>query len=297
MTKVEKIILLLGCALLITSCSQAGNKRSASAEMIVSVSVLPQKYFVESIGGDHVQVNVMVGPGDSPHSYEPKASQMTALSNSRVYFKIGVEFEEAWMPRIKAANSDMQIVDVSQNISRLEMASHEHTDSDDHEEEAHAIDPHIWTSPQNGIQIANTITDSLISLDAEHADEYRSNRDALIANILSLQDDIKEEFSGLENRSILVFHPAWGYFAHEFELQQIPIEVEGSEPSPRELTEVIEKAKDLNIHVIFAQPEFSTRTAENIATEINGKVLLISPLAENWLENLRQVATIFSEEL
>ena len=225
---------------------------------------------------------------------------MTALSRSDAYFMIGVEFEDAWMARISAANPDMQIVDVSANITRIEMAADAHADEEDHSdgsENGHEIDPHVWTSPQNGILIAGKIADTFISLDPNHADEYRANLDALTTDIHTLQQDIEEALSGLENRSFLVFHPSWGYFADEFSLIQIPIEIGGSEPSPRELTYLMDLATAQDIHVIFAQPEFSTRTAENIAAEINGKVILIDPLAEDWLDNLRQVAVTISEAL
>jgi len=305
---------------IIVSCAPAAPAGQDPEKLTVSVSILPQKYFVERIGGEWVDVNVMVGPGDSPHSYEPRASQMTALSASDVYFTIGVEFEDAWMDRIASANPDMPIVDLTQEIDLIKDTDHHHANEDtdyeehdedeldheDHEgEESHhdetdhaeEMDPHIWTSPANGAMIADRIAATLIDLDPQHAANYQENLDTFQSDIEQLQSDIRAALDDLDTREFMVFHPAWGYFAQEFNLQQIPIEIAGSEPSAAELAGLIESALAENITVIFAQPEFSTRSADYIASEIGGQVILISPLAENWLENLRLVAQTFAEEL
>ncbi len=303
------IITLVVVAILLSACAQPAAPASQNADrIIVSVSVLPQKYFVERIGAEFVDVNVMVGPGDSPHSYEPKPSQMTALSDSVLYFSVGVEFEDAWMDRITSANPEMKVIDLTQGMTRIpSMDEHDHQeDADQQETDDHSadeanhdeeVDPHIWTSPANGAVIAETITEALITADPDHADTYQANLQRLLADISTLQEDIHTALEDLDTRKFMVFHPAWGYFAREFNLEQIPIEVDGSEPSARELADLITEAKAEGIQVVFAQPEFSTRSAEYIAQEIDGKVILISPLAENWLENLRHVAETISEAL
>ena len=283
-------------------CSpQAAPTAQEENGLTVSVSILPQKYFVERIGGERVSVNVMVGPGDSPHSYEPKASQMTALSDSDVYFSIGVEFEDAWMDRIRSANPQMQVVDLAQGISQIplqEQHSHEVEESaEENGNHSEEMDPHIWTSPANGTLIAEKIAETLIALDPAYATTYQENLDALLVDISKLQADINTALADVDARNFMVFHPAWGYFAREFNLQQIPVEVAGSEPSASELAQLIKEAEEENISVIFAQPEFSTRSAEYIASEIDGKVILVSPLAVDWLDNMRSVAQTFAEAL
>lgn len=237
----------------------------------------------------------MVGPGESPHSYEPKARQMTALSKSVVYFKIGMEFEDAWMERITSANPDMLIVDLSDNITRIPANDGSHDGEEHHDIEE--MDPHIWTSPAISSDIAKEIYSTLLEIDPQHMDDYRANLDELLGDVDQLQEEISTSLSGIETDKFIVFHPGWGYFAREFGLEQIPIEIGGSEPSASELARLIDTAKKENIRVIFAQPEFSTQSADYIASEIGGRVILISPLAENWLENLRQVAATFSEVL
>ena len=210
---------------------------------------------------------------------------MTALTQSSAYFAIGVEFEDAWMDRIISANPDMPIVDLSEGISKIESAGHSEQDDESidvdgdisHEE----MDPHIWTSPANAAIISQKVYETLANLDPDNADKYEANLNQLLADIATLQADINEALAARSGDQFMVFHPTWGYFAEEFGLVQIPIEAEGSEPSAGELAEIITEAKELKIRVIFAQPEFSTRSAEFIADEIGGSVILISPLEED----------------
>jgi zinc transport system substrate-binding protein len=262
----------------------------------VTVSILPQQYFVERIGGDRVAVNVMVQPGESPGTYEPTAQQLIALSESAAYFSIGVPFERAWLDRIADVNPNMLMVDTTHGIQRVGMQDHGADLPDDYVT-PEKPDPHVWLSPELVAVQANNIFQFLAALDPANRDFYRENLDAFLADIADLQTDIHETLDGVENRSFIVFHPAWGYFADEFGLTMIPVEVGGQEPSARELADLINQAQGLNVSVIFAQPEFSTTAAQTIADEIGGEVMLISPLNPNWLENMQNVATIFADVL
>jgi len=265
-------------------------------EMTVMVSIVPQKYFVERVGGDLVEVMVMVEPGSSPATYEPKPEQLQALSGAAAYFSIGVPFEGAWLGKIAEANPDMLMVDTIADIERRPInAPHDHDeDEDDHEHNEGAPDPHVWVSPELVKLQSQVIHDALVELDPAHKDDYKANLDAFIADIDQLEADIKATLSGLESNKFMVFHPAWGYFAHDFGLVQIPVEAGGLEPSAQEMAHLIEEAQEEGIKIVFAQPEFSTSSAETIASEIGGEVLLISPLAPDWLANLQQVAQTFA---
>lgn len=285
----------------LVACSPS-SRLPSDGKINVTVSILPEKFFAERIGGDMVIVNVMVGPGDSPHTYEPKPEQMAALSRSAIYFTIGVEFEGAWMDKISSANPKMKIVDLSEGIDRIPMIGHGHQedghesdDTEDHESEE--LDPHIWTSPQIAKTLAQKIAVELTAVDPQNADTYQANLESLLLDIEQLQNNIQMALESAENRRFLVFHPAWGYFASEFDLEEIAIEIGGTEPSASELAAIINTAKKENIRVVFAQPEFSTQIASYIAKEINGKVILVSPLAETWLENLRSMAQSLEENL
>lgn len=277
------LLTLVIAAIVLSAALLAGCGRSATPEstgtLNVTVSILPQRYFVERVGGEHVSVNVMVEPGASPATYEPKPEQLAALSEAGVYFSIGVPFESAWLDKIASANSDMLMVDTAQGIEKV------------------GTDPHIWLSPTLVKTQAQTIYEALAALDPGHEVEYKANLDSFIADIDALGGDIRETLEGVESRKFIVFHPAWGYFARDYGLEMVPIEIGGQEPSAAELAGLVREAQEEGIRVIFAQPEFSARDAETIADEIGGEVLLISPLAEDWLDNLRLVAETFVEVL
>jgi len=278
------VALLLSAALL-TGCGRNGTPASTDA-LRVTVSILPQKYFVERIGGERVIVNVMVEPGASPATYEPKPGQLAALSEADAYVSIGVPFENAWLARISAANPEMFIVDSVAGIERMPMG-----------ESKENPDPHVWLSPKLVKAQAQNICDALAQLDPAREDAYLANLDSFIADIDALDADIRETLAGVENRKFMVFHPSWGYFARDYGLEMLPIEVGGQEPSAAELAEIVAEAQEENIKVIFAQPEFSARAAETIAGEIGGEVLLISPLAPDWLDNMRRVSETFAQVL
>jgi zinc transport system substrate-binding protein len=291
--------MLILATLMLGGCGQ-GTTPEPVDRLNVTVSILPQKYFVERIGGNHVNVNVMAGPGDEPHTYEPKPEQLKAVSKAAAYFSIGVDFENAWLDRIASANSEMLMVDTTQGIERMPMATHYHEEEGAeyaHDEELENPDPHIWTSPELVKIQAQTIFEALVQIDPEHRQTYEANRQGFLQDIDVLDADIRETLNGIENRKFMVFHPAWGYFARDYGLEMVPVEIGGQEPSAAELVALITAAKKEGIQVVFAQPEFSTKAAETIAKEISGEVLLISPLAPGWLDNLRRVAETFAKVL
>ena len=272
----------------------------------VFVSIQPQQYFVQQIGGAFVDVQVMVAPGASPATYEPKPRQMAALSKARIYFAVGVPFETAWLDKIAAANPAMQVVHTEHGIRKRPMAEHHHEgghdeDVDQHPEDndhGHGIlDPHIWLSPPLVKVQANTIMEALMAADPSHAADYERNGKRFIAVIDALDRDLKKTFAGQEGRRFMVFHPSWGYFAAAYGLVQVPIELEGKDPKPARLQELIQYARQHHINVIFVQPQFSRRSAALVAAEIGGRVVPSDPLALNWMENLRQVAGEFAAAL
>ena len=294
--------LLLGAALLV-GCGRSATPGEVTAPestgpLNVTVSIVPQKYFVERVGGERVNVNVMVKPGANPATYEPKPEQLQALSQADAYVSIGVPFEKAWRDRIASANSEMLIVDTTEGIDRVPIDAHYKVELEGRpESDAEGRDPHIWLSPELVKIQSQTIYEALVELDPANEAEYKANLDSFIADIDELVVEIEDTLEGTTSRKFMVFHPAWGYFGDDFELEMIPIEAGGQEPSAAELAALIIEAKEEDIKVIFAQPEFSTKDAETIAKEIGGEVLLISPLNPDWLSNLRQVAETFAEVL
>ncbi len=312
MNQLRKTLLtILLSVSVLTGCSSSSNNSTTQSEttppeltrerLDITVSILPQAYFVKKIGGDRFSVNVMVQPGAEPATYEPKPQQLKALSEAEAYISIGVPFEKAWMDKIKAANPNMMIIDSAKGIQKMEMVAHHHHEGEEHEEEheedQETLDPHIWLSPQLVKVLSENIYQGLVQLDPTQKEEYKQNLDQFKAEIEQLDQTIKQNLAGIKNRKFIVFHPAWGYFASEYNLEQVPIEVGGQEPSASELAELIQEAKEENIKVIFAQPEFSSKDAKTIAQEIGGEVLLITPLAPDWSDNLLKVSQTFAEVL
>lgn len=287
----------------------------AESPFPVAVSILPQKYFVQQIGKEKVRVQVMVQPGASPATYEPKPGQMAALARARLYFSIGVPFERVWLDRIAATNEKMAIVSTDKGIEKRMLAAHRHHDEDDHHDANHSHgkaahgghdhdrgpggipDPHIWLSPPLvRMQVAHMAA-ALQQADPAHEAFYRANAASFLREIDALDADLNRLFSKRRGHRFMVFHPSWGYFAQAYGLRQIPIEMEGKDPKPAQLKALIEHAREEAINVVFVQPQFSRRSAELIAREIGGQVVVADPLAEDWAANLRRVADKFEVAL
>jgi zinc transport system substrate-binding protein len=256
----------------------------------VTVSIVPQAYFIEKIAHDKVNVNVMVQPGFSPATYEPKTSQMKALSQSDVYFSIGVPFERVWLQRFKSANKNLAFVDTTKAIKKRSIDKHRHEDEHGHghhHEEQKSLDPHVWLDPILVKQQAKTMYETLSRLDTNNAAFFKQNYEAFLQELDTLHDELQTLLATAKHKAFMVFHPSWGYFAQRFDLKQIAVEVSGKEPKPNQLVELIHEAKENNIKTVFVAPEFSQKSAQVIAKSIDGSVFAISPVAKNWDENLR----------
>ncbi len=270
---------------------QAG---AAADQVHVFVSIAPQKYFVQQIGKDLVDVQVMVQPGANPASYEPKPSQMVALSRARAYFAIDVLFEDIWLKKFTGLNPKMQVVHTDMGIEKLPISGH-HDEESGHE---HGIlDPHIWLSPPLVKLQAQTILRALREIDPAHGADFEANYKRFMAEIDELNLQLKAAFEKKQGMRFMVFHPAWGYFARAYGLEQVPIEFEGKAPKPALLKELITFAKKKGITVIFVQPQFSAKSATLIAKAIDGRVIVANPLAEDWMSNMRKVAKEFRAAL
>lgn len=263
----------------------------------VFVSILPQKYVVQRICKDRVKVEVMVQPGANPHNYEPKASQMARLAETDIYFAIGVPFEDVWLDKLAAVNPKMQVVRTDAGIEKMTMAAHHHHEEGErgHEQGHHehgetTPDPHTWLSPALvKVQVKNK-TEALVARYPAEAAFFAANAEEFLGEIDSLDNRLRALLQDSRGRQFMVYHPAWGYFAREYGLVQVPVEIEGKEPKPSQLKELIEHAREKGIRVIFMQPQFSRKSAEIVAAEIGGKVAVADDLAEDWPANLLHVA-------
>ena len=281
-----------GLLLLANWPGAASEVAPAEAPIGVFVSILPQKYFVERVGRERVAVSVMVGPGRSPETYEPTPSQLSRLARASIYFTISVEFEKVWMERIAAANRAMRVVDMRRGIAARALETGERAAG-----QARLVDPHVWTSPPLAKVLAANARDALSQLDPAHREAYEANFAACAADLDRLDAEIRTLLEGARSRSFMVFHPAWGYFADTYGLAQIPIEAAGKEPGARALARAIEIGRREHVKVIFVQSQFSRRPAETVAQAIGARVIAVDPLAEDYTDNLRQVARQFAQAL
>jgi zinc transport system substrate-binding protein len=281
----------------------------ADEPLHVTVSILPQKYFVEKIGGPQVAIVVMVEPGAEPHVYDPKPQQMASLAKSKIYFALGVPFEDAWLKRFAGANPGMRIVHTESGIQKLPMrARDEHAEphEDAHqkrpphaEEHQHGVlDPHVWLSPPLVMIQARNIFNAFLEVDPSHKNLYETNYRHFIEEVVTLDVAFLNLFGEVAgNKEFMVFHPTWGYFAEAYGLEQIPIEVEGKEPKAADLRQLIEHAREQKIKAIFVQPQFSSTSARVIAEAIGGQIIPADPMALDWARNLREVAEKFKAAL
>ncbi len=278
--------LLLIMAVLMVGCNagketaQPVTDNKKNDKLIVFVSILPQADFVRQLGGDQVEVSVMMPPGANEHNYEPDTGQLKALSQADLYIKVGhLPFEDAWMKRFISTNRDMLVVDSSQSIETI-----------DH-------NPHIWLSPRLVKIQAEIISTALIQLDSENQDYYLQRKQVFLKELDKLDREITATLSGVKDKSFLVYHPAWGYFARDYGLQEVAIEEHGKEPGAREMSRVINYAKKNQIKTVFDSSQHSTHSADAIAAELGARVVLLDPLPADYMDNMRKVAETMATEL
>ena len=261
----------------------------------ITVNILPQEYFVEKIVKDKFEINVMVKPGSSPHNYEPKPSQMKSLVNSKAYFLVGDPFEQAWMDKFKQNAKNTLFVDTTKGIEKIQMEEHNHHDEANvdakHDEHDHSgFDPHVWLDPLLVKIQAKNIYEAMVEIDSHNSDFYKTNYEEFIKELDTLDENIKTILSPYKDKAFMVFHPSWGYFAKRYDLEQISIEIEGKEPKPNELVELIEEAKKYDIKIVFVAPQFSQKSAKTISKNINANVIAIDPISGNWKESMLDTA-------
>lgn len=288
----KKFLLFIFLTFLLTLSLGCANDKTTDSDgrIIVYATISPQKEMIEAIGGEKVIVNIIVPEGGDPHVADLKPSQLADLSKAKIYVMVGsgIEFEVKSMGKIKDLNKNMVVVDSSKGIELIEIGAHQ--DEGVHVDEEDGNDPHIWTSLRNGKIMVQNIYEGLIAVDPNNKEYYLKNRGDYIEKLDEADNYIINELKDMDNRSFMIFHPSWGYFAKDYNLNQIAIEVEGKEPTLQSLARTIEEAKEENIKVIFISPGFSSKAAEIITKEIGGKTEVIDPLAENYIENLKITA-------
>ncbi len=285
LTRILAAVLVLLLAAATAGCT--GADRQQDERIVVAVTIPPEQEFVERVGGDNVRVVLLVPAGADPHTYEPPPGVLADVAEADVYAAVGsgIEFELAWKDKIASLNPDMLVVDCSRGIDLISAGEDDHA----------GTDPHIWLSPRNAKIMVENIREGLVAADPENADEYDRNAGAYQAELDALDAEIAGALAESGVEKVMVYHSSWAYLARDYGFEEVPIESEGKEPSPQRLEHLITQAEEEKIRVIFASPEHSTRSAEVIADEIDGTVVLVSPLEKEYLENMRRVAAAFAE--
>jgi zinc transport system substrate-binding protein len=299
------------CIAMITVLLSGCIDNQTSDRIGVLVTIVPQIEMVEFIGGDYVDVTVMVPAGESPHSFEPTPDQMIKVSQATAYFKVGsgVEFELVHMATILEQNPNLKVFDCSEEITVVSFDEHyghdnhhdegdEHShDEGEHHNENHghshdhgSTDPHVWTSPLNFKKMAEVVYNGLVEINPENQQEYYSNYEDYILKLDNLNANVSDKLDPYEGRSFMVYHPAWGYFGDTYNLRMIAIEAGGKQPGPAGIAAIIEQAQNENITVIFVSPQFDTSSAETIAAEIGGSVVFANPLMTNYESTILKLA-------
>lgn len=280
-------------ALALAAGCGGGEERPASGKPLVVVSVPPQAYFVGRIAGEAVEVEVLVQPGQDPHTFSPTAQQIVRLERAAVVFRIGMPFEKILIDRIAAAHPELRIVDANRDLppgEALAEPAHGHAEQHELEDERDGLDPHTWMSPPLAARQAAVIAEALAELEPEHAERFAQNLAMLRADLEALDGQIVAMLQPVQGGTFYVFHPAFGYFARAYGLRQEAVETGGKSPSARHLAELIEQARARGVRTIFVQRQFSDRAARTIAEQIGAEVVSLDDLSPDYLNNLLDVA-------
>ena len=276
---------LLVFVLLMSACNTqtSGPSFTEDGRLKISVSIASIQWLVDQIGGEQVQTQSLTTSGDDPHTYEPSPAQMTAMAVSDLYFTAGVEFEEVWIPKFTDANSNLKVIDISIGIERIPVADYQHKEGDKHE----GLDPHIWLSAENMRQIANNIASTLEDVDPENATVYQSNLENALKIIDNVNNQLTQKLAQTKRQQFLIIHPSLGYFADSYGLEMIPVEVDGQEPSPTQLVDILSASRTYGIHTLFMQTGSNPLNVQVLAEQTGiDQIIEIDPMAYDWSANM-----------
>jgi len=298
------VFVLFLITMLSPGCINQQPEYSDNGHLTIVTTILPLSEFVTRVGGQYVTCQVMIPPGASPHTFEMTPRQMQIITDADLYVMVGsgIEFEEQWMERLQAINPDMKIINASAGLTFIPWTgnpdTHQGWDDDGvsptSTDSSDRHDPHVWLSLTNARDMVREISAGLCEVDPIHASYYANNRD-LYFNQLQLLDQIIDETMANKSVSvILVTHPSFGYFCRDYGIRQLAIEEDGKEPTPGDLKNLVQTARANALTVIFAEPEYSDAGARAVAQETGAKVVMIDPLSEEYLKNMKLIAEAFS---
>lgn len=285
------LLTLITTCLILVSCSKEKTTYECeiSKKLPIAVSIAPQKTFVKAVAGDLVDVVTMIPSGQNPENFQPTPTLLENFSKAKIYFSIGVPTENSSiLPKAKDLNSSLKIINLDKEVAKV---------YPDREFAPGKRDPHIWLSPKRTKIMINIIKEELSKIDPSNKSIYAKNADEYLKKLDEIDTDIKSSLTNLKNKSIIVYHPAFGYFCDEYGLNMIALETEGKEAQPQDLQKTIDMAKEKEIKTIFYQAEIDSKQSKTFADEIGGKTELIAPLSPDYIENLKKIANAFKQVL
>lgn len=283
----QKLIFIL----LLTMCSL-----TVYANVRITVSIAPQRYFVQKVAGNRADISVIVPDGLNLYDYEPTQKQMSALGESDIYFTVGDPAERTWLAKNRNIGKTL-VVDTDTGIDKLELAGYrkkQQNGSDEDEAQTEGKDPHIWLDPSLVMKQAKAVYEALVYADKPNASFYKANYTQFMKELKALDRNISIILKQAEVRKFMVFHPAWSYFAKRYNLEQVAVELDGKSLKTQEVANVIKTAKEQKLRIIFGLPQFSMKDIKTISEETGARVMIIDPLAENWAEYLTKTAMVIA---
>ena len=296
------------------SCQGTAPQKKTGGKLRVVATFLPVYDAARCVGGDLVEVKLLLPPGASPHTYEPTPRDSISLEEARVIFKLGLGLDD-WVDRAVAGGIDKKgkTVAISGGVELLPLPEEEgsgqhHQCTHDHHSHK-GCDPHVWMDPMRMKIMAKNVLDHYKKLLPQKAEQLQKNYETYARSLDKLDKKYQDCLNEYKKRDFVTFHPFMNYLSHRYGLRQVAVVTgfAGKEPDPKKLIQVIEKLKEYRVKTVFAEPQFSPRASETIAREIGGRVVIIDPVGslkdsgrdtyvKNMEQNLKALTKAFEQE-
>jgi zinc transport system substrate-binding protein len=282
----------LFCAVIFCLC--VSGTVLASPRPALLASIPPIAYLLEQVAGNDYEVKVLIPPGSSPHTFELTPRQTAGLSRCQAFFNLNMPLDRRVGEILRSFKSRLPLINLNRGV-RLRYYQEREEDGHDHagnegENREEEPDPHTWLNPLNAVMQAESMAESLAALNPRRAEYYQENLTKLRRTLKELDETLAAALAPFNGRSFLVYHPAFGYLAERYGLTQITVEQDGKEPGPRQLAAALDQARAEGIGIIFVQPSLPKRQAAALARELGARIVVIDPLAKDYILNLRQIA-------
>ncbi len=290
--RLRRVTVLLAIALAAAAPAAAGGAAESeprTGPIAVYASVMPQADIMERIGGDHVEVGVLIGPGQDAHTYDPSPREIERLAAAELLFTTGLEYEARIVGTLERSARGVHVVDLTEGIELRELEAHYHDPSVPHSHDNEPGDPHIWLGPDEVRRQAQTIRDAFIAVRPHREDEFRQGYETFLETVDEVERELTALLEPMRGSTILVYHPAFGYLTDHFGITQLAVEAGGREPSPRQLEKTIELALEAGVEVVFTQPEYDDIASRAVARAIGARTVAVTDLGDDWVELMREI--------